>query len=50
MKKKAKVINDIKNLLESESGYKIDIFNENNSEAQANFQHLLRRDPLLYRE
>ena len=36
--KKAKVINDIKNLLESESGYKkIDIsLNENNSEAQAN--------------
>ena len=37
--KKAKVINDIKNLLQSESGYKkIDIsLNENNSEAQANF-------------
>ena len=36
--KKAKVINDIKNLLESESGYKkIDIsLNENNSEAQGN--------------
>ena len=36
--KKAKVINDIKNLLQSESGYKkIDIsLNENNSEAQAN--------------